>query len=147
MLAVNMKWGLPATHGWFSVWYFLYWTDSFTIRRKFSTQKVVDFCLGSLSINSGCCAVAGGSELNIVSGFCDNCKSTQTYEALMRHKNNLLCQCCFQKGNSKLLLLLIHICVHISLLAFITKMVVTLWNQLSNFVYIWQLLFNFLLFT
>lgn len=72
-------------------------------------------CLGLIIINSGCCAVSGGSKMNIVSGFCDNCKSPQSYEALrMRHENNLLCQICFQKGNSKLSILLIHICVHIS---------------------------------
>jgi hypothetical protein len=98
----------------------------------------VNLCLGWISINSGCCAVAGGSKMNIVSGFCDHCKSTCTYGALqIRHKNYLLCQYCFQKGNSKLLILLIHIHVHVSPMFFITKMVVTSWNQLlSNFVYI-----------
>jgi len=76
--------------------------------------------------------------MNIVSGFCDHCKSIQSYGAQkMRHKSYLLCQYCFQEGNSKLLILFIHIHVHISPLSFITKMIVTSWNQLlSNFVYI-----------
>jgi len=46
--------------------------------------------------------------MNIVAGFCDYCKSVMTYESLTRHKNCLLCLDCFQKGNSKLLILLIH---------------------------------------
>ena len=75
--------------------------------------------------------------MNIVAGFCDYCKSVMTYESLTRHKNCLLCLDCFQKGNSKLLILLIHICVHISPLAFISKMVVSFWDQLLlNFMYI-----------
>jgi hypothetical protein len=76
--------------------------------------------------------------MNIVSGVCGNCNSTQNYEALkMRHKNYLLCQYCYQKGNSELLISLIHIGVHISPLAFISRMVVSFWNHLfSNFVYI-----------
>jgi len=102
--------------------------------RKFSISD----CLGLIIINSGCCAVSGGSEMNIVSGVCNNCKSTQSYEALkMRHRNDVLCQYCFQKGNSKLLILLIHIhiCVPISPLSFISKMVVSFWNQmLANFI-------------
>jgi hypothetical protein len=34
-------------------------------------------CLDLISINSGRCSVSGGSKMNIVSGICDNCKSTQ----------------------------------------------------------------------
>jgi hypothetical protein len=38
------------------------------------------------------------SKMNIVSGFCDHCKSIQSYGALKIRQKNYLCQCCFQKG-------------------------------------------------
>jgi hypothetical protein len=107
------------------------------LEETFLPEKLsIPDCLGLIIINSECCAVAGESKMNVVFGFCDYCKSTQNYEALKTHKNHMLCQYCFQKGNSKLLILLIHICVHISPLSFIRKMVMSFWSQLlSNFVY------------
>lgn len=75
--------------------------------------------------------------MNIVSGRCDCCETKHSYGELKRHENCLFCPYAFQEGNSKLLILLVHIHVHISPVSFITKMVVTSWNQLlSNFVYI-----------
>jgi len=82
------------------------------LEETFLPEKLsIPDCLGLIIINSGCCAVSGDSKMNIVSGFCDYCKYTQSYESLKMHKNQLLCQYCFQKGNSKLLILLIHVCV------------------------------------